>query len=901
VWDGESVAFRGTGQPRVDLSAGRRLGPYEIVAPLGGGLTGNVYHARDLERGRDVAIKVLSRDIAPGSEQRQKFEREIWAAIRLEHPHIRAIFDLDRLNDVDYLVMEYVEGETLAARLAKAPLSIHEILRIAIQMAEALGAAHEQGVIHGGLKPANVLLTDNTVKLLDFGQSKARVPALELSGPGPAAGGEEAFASVLGYMAPEQIEGKEPDARSDIFAFGAMLYEMTAGRRAFAGTSPPGVIAAVLASEPPLIASRPEIPPELDRLVRTCLAKIPSERVHSAHNLEGELKWIRDRVSELGEPMTDQGQRRSLERLAWWTAIGALLVAIGMIVAYMRRPVIHRSPPKFQAMIKLPQNFVVASRGSAIAFSPGGRSLVVVGSEGDEEPRLWLRAAEGAVWKPLAGTEDASYAFWAPDGNSIAFFSGQMLERINLLNGTVLTICAAPDGRGGSWNQQGTIIFAPVPSGGLYRVAAAGGTPIQVSVPGSASISHRLPQFLPDGKHVLFFSKFSGSEEKNGVYLLDLETGKTQFLLHADSAARYVEPGYLAFLRNGNLMVQRFSAARLQLRDQPVKVADNVRVTESGAGQFSFSSTGSLLYRNDGRHVPTQLTWFSLEGKELSAVGQPAEFTSITVSPDGRSAALRIEDTEGSSPIWIYNLAQDGRRLLTPPSGKFADPVWSPDGRQVAYDQGAADLYVKAMKGRGPARELWSGRNVCPTAWSPDGEMLAVDVEGKEEIDIWLVPTKGRGKAIPLLTSPFNESEGTFSADGRWFAYISDESGQKQLYVIPFPGRGSATQVSMTGVVTGGWVPGRAQLAYETPDGKVFAVDARDHGKTLKLSEPHELLGGRRLVAGVKIPGLQFFAPDGKRVLLPVAVPGEEGSRSLLTLVTNWQADLGGPHPEKKQ
>jgi serine/threonine protein kinase/Tol biopolymer transport system component len=880
----------------VEPSAGTRLGPYEIVARLGAGPTGTVYHARDTERGVDVAIKVLAQDLAVGSETRQKFEREIEETFRLRHPHIRAVYDLDRRNDTDFLVMEYVEGETLASRLKKGPLPIDDILRMAIQMAEALGAAHEQGVIHGGLKPTNVLIVGNDVKLLDFGQSMARAAVPELStfpSSKPSMCPEEAIASALGYMAPEQIEGKEPDVRSDIFALGAVLYEMASGKRAFAGTSTPGMIAAVLASEPPLIGSmRPEIPPAFDRLVSTCLAKIPSERLQSAHILEGELKWIRDRALESGAPMTDQGQRRSLEYLAWWTAIGALALAVGMIVAYLRRPSAHSPLPKIQAMIKLPVNFVMGSQGTAISFSPGGRKLVVVGSVGEEEQRLWLRAAEGAEWKPLAGTEGASYPFWSPDGNSIAFFAQQMLKRIDLANGVVLTICAAPNGRGGSWSKEDSIVFAPVPSGGLYRVAAAGGTPVQVSVPEKARISHRLPQFLPDGQHLLFFSKFSGIGGRNGVYVLDLETSKTQFLLQADSAAHYVEPDYLAFLRNGKLMVQPFSASNLQLRGQAVKVADDVRVAGSGAGEFSFSSTRSLLYQNDIPHPHAQLTWFSLEGKELSTVGQPAEFTSMTLSPDGRWAAVGIEDTRGSSPIWMYGLLNNARRMLTQPTGIFDDPVWSPDARQLAYDMGATNLYAQTITGKAPAQRLWSGRRASPTAWSPDGRLLAVDVAGGDGTDIWIVPIKGKGKPRPLLNSPYNENDGTFSSDGRWFAYISDESGEDQLYVIPFPHGGVPTQISTASVLNGGWVPGQAKLSYETSDGRLFVVDARGHGNTLALAKPRQLLGGNHLETSVHIPGLRCFSSDGKRVLLPVPVPGERESHTLFTLVTNWSAGM---------
>lgn len=884
----------------MELSGGTRLGPYEILAPLGRGPASRVYHARDTQRGRDVAIKVLLRGLPDSSKRREKLEHDVRAAIRLQHPHIRAQYDLESRQGVEFLVMEYVEGETLAARLEKGPLSIHNALGIAIQMAEALGAAHAHGVIHGGLKPTNILLTDSGVKVLDFGQSPTREP-IPLAGEAPGypapsqAADGEIFASALGCTAPEQMDGQDADAKSDIFAFGAILYEMASGRKAFPGTYPPGVMAAVLGSEPPAIASlRPETPAALDRLVRACLAKDPGERLQSAHDLEMELKWIRDRISVAGAPAAGNEHRRSVERLAWWTAIGALVLAVGMIVAYTLLPARHLPAPMVQAVIKLPEHFELSPGGTSIAFSPGGTRLAVVGSKGDERPRLWLRAAEGAEWKALAGTEGASFPFWSPDGGSIAFFANHMLERIDLSSGTVLTICAAPGGRGGTWNQQGTIVFAPVPSGGLYRVPAAGGTPIQVSVPASAAISHRLPHFLPGGRRLLFLAKMNGPSEQKGIYVLDIETGQTRLLLHGDGEARYIEPGYLAFLRNGNLMVQSFSAAGLQLRGQPVIVARDVRATEGGAGEFSFSKAGLLLYQADSRRPLSQLTWFSPEGKALGTVGKPEEFASMAVSPDGRWAAVKVEDEGRSSPIWIYGLETGVRRLLTPAKGSFSDPVWSPDGSRVAYDDGTANLYMRAAIGASKALKLSSGRPAKPTAWSPDGQLMAADVPGNNGLDIWILPARGEQKPYPLLSSPYNENGGTFSADGRWFSYMSDESGVKQLYVIPFPGGGAPQQISTIGVVTGGWVPGRLELAYETPGGRLFAVNMRTRGKMLELGKPRQLLGGYRVEADVQIAGLHCFTPGGKRLLLPVPVPGNTETGTLLTLVTNWQAALEG-------
>jgi serine/threonine protein kinase/Tol biopolymer transport system component len=887
------------GQQSVELSAGKRIGQYEILAPLGAGVTGEVYRARDTQRDREVTIKLLPRNLGETPERHKQFERQARASIRLDHPTIRALYGLEHQNGLEFLVMEYLPGETLAKRLATGPLPVHETLRIAIQVAEALEAAHAQGVIHSGLKPTNILLTKDGVKLLDFGQSGALglIPSVEdvfrTPHPDQASPAAKTLASAIAYLAPEQIEGKDADARSDIFAFGAVLHEMMTGMKAFPGTTPPSVAAGVVGIEPPSIASlQPGAPPELDLLVRACLAKDPAARLQSAHDLEVELKWILDRISGPDTPVTDRGgQRRSLERLAWWTAIGALVLAVGMIVAYWLRPTPGSPAPTLQSAIRLPENLELSPRGASIAFSPGGRRLVVVGSVGDVRPRLWLRSAGGTEWKSLPGTEGASYPFWGPDGHTIAFFANHMLQRIDLASNAVLTICAAPDGRGGTWNEQGVIVFTPVSSGGLYRVSAEGGTPIQVSFPASAAVSHRFPHFLPGGRYLLFLAKMKTPSEQSGVYALDLESGRVQFLLHTENETRYVEPGYLAFLRKGKLLVQRFSLAGLLVEGRPIQVADGVRATEAGAGEFSFSRTGSLLYQADSRHASTQLTWFSLDGRELGTIGKPEEFAAMTLSPDGLRVAVRVQEAEGDSPIWIYDLANAVHRRLTPETGRFADPVWSPSGSSIAYDD-AQTLYIGTAGGNLPARKVFSGREVRPTGWSPNGQLLAVDVAGNKGLDIWLLPMSGSRKPYPLLATPFNESQGTFSSDGRWFSYISDESGVRQLYVMALRGGGEARQISMSGAVAGGWVRGHDKLAYQTPGGRFFVVDAITHGKKLIVGTPRELLGGRRLESDVKIPGLRCFSRDGKRMLLPVGVSGRKDSGTLLNLVTNWHVSL---------
>jgi Tol biopolymer transport system component len=889
----------------VELSAGSKLGSYEILAPVGAGGMGEVYRARDTRLGREVALKALPRHLTENAEARQRFEREARTVSRLSHPNICTLYDVGHSDGIDFLVMEYLEGETLASRLEKGPFKPDDLLAIATQVADALGMAHREGVIHRDLKPGNIMLTRGGAKLLDFGLAKDAEPVAgdlatspTVSQPLTAAG---TIVGTMRYMAPEQLEGKPADARSDIFSFGAVLYEMATGKQAFGGESAASVIAAVMEQEPtPISTLDPLMPPALDRLVRLCLAKNPEERLPSADGLKLMLEWIQDGCWGGVAPAAREERSRNRERVAWLVAAVAVLVAAALVAASLLRhaKVVPAQASKIEAAINLPAGLELDTSDASLAFSPDGRKLVVAAAKADGKGQLWLRATDGSEFRPLAGTDGAMYPFWSPDGRSIGFFADQQLKRINLSTGSVFTICAASSGRGGTWNREGTIVFAPEPMGGLYQVPAAGGTPIQLSVPQSASVSERLPHFLPGGRRLLFYSGTPGLGKDNGIYVLDLGSGKSQLLMHANSGGRYVARGYLAFMRDGNLMVQRFHARTLRLSGQPFPVAQNVSFNPlRWNGEYAFSSTGLLVYEPRVPVPESQLIWFSLEGKKLGTVGEPAPFVWASVSPDGNQALVQAGDGMGHYPLWIYDLKRGTRRRFTTAANPLAAGVWSRNGRQIVYEEGSGSFYRKSANGLGvAATQIFSRKgpwSLCD--WSPDGRLIAMGVQGKTGWDIWMLPLTGDRKPYPFIKTPYNEAFGTFSSHGRWFSYISDESGRNELYVTPFPGRSGEQQVSSDGAEVGGWVPGRPELAYITPQGRLMIVEAHMQGKDLQLGKPRMALGGRpfpvvSLPVGSSNSTPDWFSPDGKKVLLPI--PVDQNRSTTLTLVTNWRAGL---------
>jgi serine/threonine protein kinase/Tol biopolymer transport system component len=905
------------------LTAGSRLGPYEIVSAIGAGGMGEVYKARDTRLERTVAIKVLPQRLSSSPESRQRFEREAKTISQLSHPHICALYDVGSQDGTEYLVMEYLEGETLSDRLSKGPLPLEQTLRYGIEIADALDKAHRQGIVHRDLKPGNVMLTRLGVKLLDFGLAKAMASGrpLDAAGRGQTAAEHDPMArnsltalptmaggqnltqegTILGtfqYMAPEQLEGNEADARTDIFALGTVLYEMATGRRAFSGRSQASLISAIMTAEPqPISTLQPMTPPALDRVVRKCLAKDPEDRWQNAADLGSELRWVSEDGSQTGfaAPAVSGRSRRS------WLSWAAVLLLSGLTFALGHFFRATAPAPLLRAAINLPPKTVLEPFNTSLALSPDGLRLAFSATGSDGKLRLWLRPMNGLEVQPLTGTDGATCPFWSPDSRFIGFFADHKLKKVPASGGTVLTICDAPDGRGASWGGDDVIVFAPAPFAGLSCVSASGGSPTVLTQVKGLGATHRLPYVLPGGKHVLFLSGTNSVYSKdNAIYALDLDSKKTTLVARENSEGRYAEPGYLVFVRDGNLMAQPMDAGRLRTLGEAVPIAEKVKFNQvRWSGNFSFSRNGLLVFQTGSAGQKRQLTWFDLDGKSLGTVGEPAAFGRVAIAPDGRHAAAMIFGaTGGLGNIWMYDLARGVANPFTFGNEATLNPVWSPDGRLVAYGRTDGFILVKSADGSSEPKTLASGLpNVFSTSWSPDTRFIALRVQDLKTggSHIWLLPADGSRKPNPFLATPANEGAGKFSPDGRWFSYLSDESGRRELYVVPFPGPGEKRQISTGGAeavtanafgIQGGvWLGDGRQIAYLSPDRKLIAVDLKFQGATLEVGGSHPLFGGRPLPEG------PFdVTHDGKRILVAVAV--DENISSQLTLVTNWAAEI---------
>jgi Tol biopolymer transport system component len=888
----------------VALAPGTRLGPYEILAPLGAGGMGEVYKAKDTRLERLIALKVLPEDFFEDKESIARFEREARMLASLNHPGIAHLYSFEEIPGSPgspgrhMLSMELADGETLAERLLKGPLSLDQVLKTSVEIASALDAAHRAGIVHRDVKPGNVMLTKSGAKLLDFGLAKVAAPLVRRSDltsrPTELPKNLTQKGTILGtfqYMSPEQLEGKEADARSDIFAFGAVLYEMATGKRAFSGASQASLISAIMKEDPaPISAVAPLTPPALDRVARVCLAKDPEDRWQSAADVGRELKWIAGGTSQAGVPAT-VARRKSREKVAWGIAAIALLVAIALGIGYARRA--PKPMHLLRSTIELPAGLQIDAVISSLELSPDGRSLALAAPGIDGKQPMYLRSLDVTAMQPLAGTEGATYPFWSPDGKSIAFFADGKLRRMEATGGAIQTICDAAQGRGGTWGPDGTIVFAPTLFSPLWRVSASGGSPIEAEAAIGAGESHRLPHFLPDGKRVLFYATGPSRSQEHGIYALNLATKKVRLVAHENSEGRFVPPGYLAFVRERNLMVQRFDPDSLRLSGEAVPVAEKQRFSEfRGTAVYSFAGPDLLLYQAEAPPPQSQLTWFDLDGRRLSTVGDPATFSSISLAPDGKRAVVGT-DMEGAEH-WRIDLASGvrsrfavGVRVM----GK-AKAVWSPDGRQVLFPVMAGvstTLRLEEADGGSPGKNVLTGQGIArPASWSPDGQVVAffTQTDVTKSFDIGILPMTGDRKPSFLIAGPADENGGTFSPDGRWLAYFSNESGQWEDYVVPYPGLGGKWQISSGG--NGGpfcfW-NGNGQLIILSHDRKVLTVDLTARGGSLEVGASHRIFGDAAM------PSVALdYSPVLQRFL--IAVPVVEQKPAPITLVTNWTALL---------
>ena len=896
------------------LTAGSRLGPYEIVGRVGRGGMGEVWKARDTRLGRTVAIKVLPSELSVSIQMRQRFEREAKTISQLSHPHICSLYDVGNQDGVEYLVMEYLEGETLLERLARGPLPIDEALRHGTEIADALDRAHRQGIVHRDLKPGNVMLTTSGVKLLDFGLARELDPEgpIQSLTSAPTAvkdlTEEGAILGTLSYMAPEQLEGKKADSRTDIFALGATLYEMATGRKAFSGSSQASLITAIMSDDPPPMRDvRPMTPRALDRLVRKCLAKNPDRRWQSASDLADELTWVR----EADAPVASRGGPLPSGPLAWavlLVGVAALLAALAL-VARGRLPHASRQAGAIRFSEILPDGWNLALPSSLnvggkspIAVSPNGEQLAFAATAEDGRTLLWVRPLDSPAARALTGTEDASSPFWSPDSRSLGFFAGGKLKKIDASGGSPVALCDAADNRGGAWGRDGTILFAPSATVatrlqvGLQRVSASGGAPEAATALGAGEASHVGPSFLPDGRHFLYRALLLGQAGAGPIYFASLDSAQRKLLLTASSTNAVYSEGHLLFLLETTLVARPFDTQRMAFTGEAFPVAEDISTLGvPPLGIFSASENGVLAYGRFLRFGNSELAWFDRAGRR-TALGDRADYGDVEVSPDGKRAAVTILDPAlKTRDLWIFDLARGIRSRFTFDPAEEDTSIWSPDGSQIVYAfrvSGTLELYRKAADGTGAAEVLLADhRNKFPACWSPDGRFILYMVDNGSPTgwDMWLLPVFGDRKPYPFLQTPFNEAQGRFSPDGRWIAYISNESGRYEAYVTSFPGPAGKWQISSGGGTSLGvwprWRRDGKEITYLAPDGTLMAVAVNAQGSRFEAGEARPMFATRS--RGPRWP--YDVSPDG-RFLVNTVVERERSAP--LTVILDWGAGV---------
>jgi Tol biopolymer transport system component len=888
-----------------------QISHYRILGKLGAGGMGEVWRALDGRLGREVAIKLLPAEFAKDSDRLRRFEQEARATSALNHPNILTVYDIGAYEGAPYIVAELLEGEDLSELIKQGAIAQRKAVNYARQVAEGLAAAHAKGVVHRDLKPENLFVTtDGRVKILDFGLVKLRplqsggidkdAPTQKrITDPGVVMG-------TVGYMSPEQVRGQETDHRSDIFAFGAILYEMLAGQPAFRGDSAIEVMNAILREEPPEFSEMKEqINPQLGMIVRRCLEKQPERRFHSAHDLgfalealsSGDFGPSGSRLQTAVALPVETGRMSAArwlgrERLIWLAATVLLaLTALGAMWAYLsRRPAEHAA---FRFTIIPPEK---ATNYGRAAISPDGRNLIFTATT-EGKSQLWLRPLGGFTAHPLTGTEGGSGYFWSPDSRSIGFFAEGKLKKIDVAGGTPQTLCNMPgDARGGTWGRDGVILI--VSAGVIYRVPATGGELAPAiggePVPGSARALVR-PYFLPDGRHFLHYAT---AAQEAGIYLASLEGKEGRRLLAADSDAIYAasasgdrggdaREGWLLFTRKGALLAQPFDARRLTLTGEPFLVVDQVE-----PGSFSASDTGTLVYQLRHSDEVSQLGWVDREGKLLESVGSAGpslDFPSL--APDGKRVAVaRVEAKAGKFDIYVIDLTRGAESRLTFDPADDSYPIWTPDGSRIVWVSnraGAYQLYQKLASGIGQDELLLqSNAPISPGSWSADGKFLLYHrYDPKSDVDVWVLPLEGDRKPFPFLQTPFRENEGRFSPDGRWIAYRSNESGRPEVYVQTFPAGGGKWQVSTSGGLLPQWQGDGRELFYMSTDRKLMAVDVK-RGATFEAGLPKALFD---LAAVRGYVNDYAAATDGRRFLLLRTL--QASAPEPFSVVVNWTAE----------
>jgi Tol biopolymer transport system component len=879
------------------LAAGSRLGPYEILAPLGAGGMGEVYRARDSRLGRDVAIKVLPQHLSANPDLRARFEREARTVSSLNHPHICTLHDIGREGETDYLVMELVEGGTLAERLAKGPLPADEALRIGIQIADALDRAHRAGIVHRDLKPGNIMLARTGAKLMDFGL--ARATAME-SAPGSLTQSptmtrqltaEGAIVGTFQYMAPEQLDGSEADARSDIWALGATLYEMVTGQKAFSGRSQASLIASILKESPlPLAQAQPLAPPALDQVIRACLAKDPEQRIQTAHDVKLQLQWIAEGGSQAGVPAPVAARRRSREATAWAIAAAAVaaVVALGALML-LRRPEPARVM-RFEVTAPLGTTAPNWPR-----LSPDGRMLAFLAGDSTGTPSIWVRPIDALEAHPLSGTQGAQRPFWSPDSRFLAYFIGGKLHKVPVAGGPPVTLAEAASGSDGSWGAGDLILFDAGLTDSIFGVPASGGQPRPITRIDhkAGETNHGWPYFLPDGKHFLFVG-YVGNQQTGTIKLGAVGSNDVRTLGTTDGRVEYAPQGFIVFPREGTLMAQRLDAGAGKAVGDAVPVGENLSMG-AGNGEFSVSPAGLLAYVSGSARALTQLRWFDRNGRAVGDAGPPGEYRDVALSPDGSRIAVTIFDgAKQKDDLWVRQIARGVTSRLTFDEGDVLNPVWSPDGERVAYSCNHTQIFrtfIRLASGVGDADSLVSlGSDPSgPTSWSNDGRTMAVRLrDATNNWDVWQVPLQAGAKPLRFVATPAADSWGEFSPDGRWIAYASTQSGRAEVFVQAANGAGGKWQVSTAGGTKPWWRADGRELFYQTIDLGLVAAPVTA-GASFEVGTPVPLF--QLSLANGRYDGRRWVpSADGQKILVNTPMQGPERTR--FTVVTNWATEL---------
>jgi len=914
------------------LSPGTRLGVYEVTAQIGAGGMGEVYKGRDTRLDRTVAIKVLPEALAADPQFRERFDREARTISRLAHPNICMLFDVGEEAGTAFLVMELLEGETLESRCVRASakgsgLPLDEAMRIGMQLADALAAAHRQGIVHRDLKPGNIFLVRSggasappIAKLLDFGLART-APALTVSGatsaPTTPAQAMTVPGTILGtfqYMAPEQVEGGHADARTDIFAFGSVLYEMITGKKAFEGKTQTNLVAAILERDPPpLTTVQPLAPPLVDSIVRKCLAKNPDDRWQTASDLGSALRWAAEganattsgATSVAGTPRT--GARRIANAAVAAVAIlGSVAIGIAMAGRYMSNVAAPAAAVRFEVQPPANVTLTPAPIGSAaqLALSPDGRRLAFVATPKRATSQLWIRPLDGVQAEPLPGTEGASYPFWSPDSRFIAFFAGGKLKKIDTTGGVPQVLCPAGAGRGGAWHPDGFILFVGQGNRPISRISASGGVVTAATTfdPGQSVLGQAWPQFLPDGRHFLYFQR-STKPEHRGVHVTALGSSSSSRILESDGMAVYAS-GHLVFVRDGTLFAQAFDDRTLQTNGDPVRIGEHIGYWTAGLGYaaVTVSPTGVLAHGPSVR-LTTSLRWHDRSGASTAPPTAPAQYTTPRLSPDQKSVVVAMTDGATAQPdLWVLGLARGTTSRLTSDPATDWFPAWSADGGRLLFGSNRLGVTTPFQKvvGGGPeepaAESLFNAVGATsPGATSPsdtsgDGRLLLYTQLTQQGYDLGVLTLTGERKASTFLSTPFNEAQARFSPNTRWVAYASDESGTFEVYVRPFPPASGQTQISIAGGTQPEWRRDGKELFYISADGKLTAVPVTTNGTTFSAGTPRGLFDVEVPEPNPPFPTDYALTADGQRFLVNTVV--DQPTRPALTVILNWTADL---------